>query len=156
MHSMGRRTAGFTLIEVLMVIIILGILVSIAGTSVGKQLSQDRVLRASTVVEGMLTEATQLAVRRRTPISICLRTGTTILQIVQRPSGGTCADVTTPLKSRGFGPGSDLEATLTMDPTAGVTIFPNGRANADLTVTVAGRDVQFQVRRTATGVVRRI
>lgn len=153
MHSMGRRTAGFTLMEVLMVIIIIGILVSIAGTSVGKQLSQDRIVRATSVVEGMLVEGAQLAVRRRTPI--CIQQSGNVLQIVQRPAAGPCATGTV-LKSRGFGPGSDLEATLTLNPTAGVTIFPNGRANADLTVTVEGRDVQFQVRRTATGVVRRI
>jgi prepilin-type N-terminal cleavage/methylation domain-containing protein len=145
MRAWSRR-AGFTLIEVLVVVVILGILVTVSGGSIGKQIARDRVLRASTVVEGMLVEATQLAVRQRVPMRIQLSGN--VLQIVQRSSG-------TAVKSRGFGLGSDLEATLALNPATGVTIFPNGRADGALDVTVAGNGVQFVVRRTATGIVRR-
>lgn len=146
MRAWRAPRAGFTLIEVLVIVVILGILVTISGGSVSRQLTRDRVVRAATVVEGMLVEASQLAVRRRTPMRIT--SSGNVLRIVERASG-------TVVKSRGFGPGSDMEATLTLAPTGGITIFPNGRADQALTVTVAGSGIQFVVQRTATGIVRR-
>ena len=58
------------------------------------------------------------------------------------------------IRERDFGPGFDLRATLALDPSGGVTVFPNGRANAALTVTVSGTNISHTVTRTATGVVR--
>jgi prepilin-type N-terminal cleavage/methylation domain-containing protein len=140
------RSAGFSLIEVLVVVMILGILVSVGGTAIGRQVARDRVLRASTVVEGMLVEATQLAVRRRRPMRVDIQGNA--LRIVDRDSSKV-------VKSRGFGAGSDLNATLTLSPPTGVTIFPNGRADAALTVTLSGEGLQYVVGRSATGIVRR-
>ena len=146
MRAWHHRPRGFTLIEVLIVVTILGILVAISGSSIGRQVARDRVIRASTVVEGMLVEATQLAVRRRVPMSITAQGST--LQIRDRATG-------TVVKSRGFGAGSDLNATLTLSPATGVTIFPNGRANAALTVTLAGEGLQL-VEATQLAVRRRV
>lgn len=146
MRAWPAARVGFTLIEVLMVVVILGILVTISGTSVSRQLTRDRAVRAATVVEGMLVEGSQLAVRRRTPMRIQLSGN--VLQLVQRSTGVV-------VKSRGFGAGSDLEATLTFDPAGGITIFPNGRGDGELTVTITGNGAQLVVRRTATGIVRR-
>ncbi|MFM8910411.1 MAG: prepilin-type N-terminal cleavage/methylation domain-containing protein [Gemmatimonadota bacterium] len=146
MRPWRARRPGFTLIEVLVVVVLIGIVVTVSGTSVSKQLTRDRAVRAATVVEGMLVEATQVAVRRRVPIRI--QGSGTALQIVERSTG-------TVIRSRSFGQGSDMEATLTLDPVAGVTIFPNGRASGDLSVTVTTDGAAFVVRRTATGIVRR-
>jgi hypothetical protein len=48
-----------------------------------------------------------------------------------------------------------LDATLTLSPSGGVTIFPTGRADTVLTVTVEGEGTRFVVGRSATGIVRR-
>ena len=60
----SSRTArvGFTLIEMLVVVVIAGVLISISAGAIGKQIARDRVLRSANVVQGMLTEASQLAV----------------------------------------------------------------------------------------------
>ena len=142
----GRSRRGFTLIELLVVIVIAGILLTIGGASIGTQIAHDRVSRSATVVQGLLTEASQLAVRRRAPVRVVL-TGTA-LQITDRATG-------TVIKQRNFGNAYDLRATLVMSPSAGITIFPNGRADSNLRVAVSGPGLTTTVSRTATGIVRR-
>lgn len=137
---------GFTVVELLIVMVVAGILISISANSIARQVRRDRVIRSATVVEGLLAEAGQLAVRRRSPVTVTL-SGTTF-RINDRSTG-------TAVKSKDFGPGFDLQATLAFTPSTGVTIFPNGRASAALRVTVSGSGVTQAVSRTATGIVRR-
>lgn len=137
---------GFTVIELLIVVAIAGILIAISANSIGNQIARDRVLRSATVVEGMLAEAGQVAVRRREPVTLTLN-GTTLS--INRRSTGTV------LRSRNFGPGFDLRATLAMTPSTGITIFPNGRASSGVRITVSGSGLTQSVSRTATGIVRR-
>jgi hypothetical protein len=94
----------------------------------------------------MLTEASQLAVSRRAPVRVEFNGG--VLQILDRDTG-------TLIKGRSFGPTNDLRATLALFPSTGITIFPNGRADAGLRVSVAGPSMSTVVSRTATGIVRR-
>lgn len=137
---------GFSLIELLIVIVIAGVLVSISAGAIGRQIARDRVLRSAMVIEGLLTEASQLAVRRRAPVTLTF-SGTT-LSINDRATG-------TAIKSRNFGPDYDLRATLAMSPTTGITIYPNGRANSAVRINVSGMGLSQTVSRTATGIVRR-
>lgn len=142
-----RRTrAGFSLIEMLVVVTIVGILLAISGGAIGRQIARDRVLRSATVVQGMLTEASQLAVRRRAPVRVEFNGGE--LQIIDR-------NTNTVIKGRSFGPTMDLRATLSLSPSGGITIFPNGRANSGIRISVSGPDLTTVVSRTATGIVRR-
>lgn len=142
-----RRTrAGFSLIEMLVVVTIVGILLAISSGAIGRQIARDRVMRSAHVVQGMLTEASQLAVRRRAPVRVEFNGG--VLQILDRDSG-------TLIKGRSFGPTNDLRATLALSPSGGITIFPNGRADSGLRVSVSGPDLSTVVSRTATGIVRR-
>lgn len=143
--SSARR--GFSLIELLMVLSITGVIIAVAATQIGRQLSRDRVLRAATSVQGLLVEASQLAVRRRTPMRVTL-SGTSTVQVRQRAGDSL-------VRQWSFDGASDRRATLAFTPSTGITIFPNGRADTALTVVLTSTTGRATVTRSATGVVRR-
>lgn len=146
MHRPARTRTGFTLIEVLIVITIVGILLGTALPRVGTSVRLDRVNRAAMVAQGMLDEAGQLAARRRTPVTVTVASGW--LRINDRASG-------TAIKQRNFGSGQDMGAALAISPSAGITVFPNGRGTAALRLTLSTTGKTVTVSRTATGIVRR-
>ncbi len=141
---LGNRPA-FTLIELIIVVVIVGMLLATAVPKVGRQINTDRANRSAAVLVGMLDEASQLAVRRRSPVTVTLSSGTVFVR--DRASSAV-------LKQRTFS-GNDLRATIAFDPSTGITIFPNGRSTANLTVTVTGGTATRTVTRTATGILRR-
>jgi len=145
-HPITRSRRGFTLIEVLIVVTIVGILLGTALPGLGRTVTQDRVRRAGSVVHGMLEEATRLAQRRGAPVTITISSGA--LRVTERGSG-------TVLKRRSFGAGQDISASLAINPSGGITIFPNGRGSATLTLTLTGGGETVTVTRTTTGIVRR-
>jgi prepilin-type N-terminal cleavage/methylation domain-containing protein len=69
-----RSRDGFTLVEVLIVMILIGIVGGIAMTQVGGMLAQTRVQRAASVVAADLKLAHSLAGRRRQPVRISIDT----------------------------------------------------------------------------------
>lgn len=141
-----RRRLGFTLIEVLIVITIVGILLGVAIPRVGTSVRRDRVQRAAVVAQGVLDEAALFAARRRAPVNVTL--SGTFLRVTDRATGNV-------LRQRSFGAGEDLNAALTIDPAGGITIFPNGRSTAALSLTLSGSGESVVVSRTTTGILRR-
>jgi prepilin-type N-terminal cleavage/methylation domain-containing protein len=138
---------AFSLIEILIVMVMIGVLVGIALPKMARTINRDRVLRSATVVQGMMDEATQFATRLRVPVTITLSSGT--IAITNRSTNAV-------LRSRSFGNAQDLRATISFSPVAGVTVFPTGRASAQLVVTLTNDGgYTSTVTRTATGIVRR-
>ncbi len=140
------RRRGFTLIELLLVIVIIGVLLATALPKVGRSISRDRVNRAAFIVQGMLDEAGQISRRQGVPVTVTF--ASSAFRINLRSSGVA-------VKSRLFDAASDVGATLSLNPSAGITIFPTGRANAALTVTVTGGGVTKTVTRSTAGIIRR-
>lgn len=138
--------SGFTLIELMIVVVIVGLLLGVAVPRVGASIARDRVDRATFMVQGVLDEATQIARRRGVPVTVTVVDQA--LRINLRSSGAA-------IKTKRFGSTSDMVANIAINPTTGITIFPNGRANAAVTITVSGSGNTNTVTRSATGIVRR-
>lgn len=145
-HPITRSRRGFTLIEVLIVVTIVGILLGTALPGLGRTVTQDRVRRAGSIVQGMVDEAGRLAQRRGRPVTITI--SGTFLRVTDRNSAAV-------LKQRSFGAGQDINATLAINPVGGITVFPNGRGSAALTLTLTGGGETVTVSRTTTGILRR-
>ena len=143
--SRGRRT-GFTLIEILIVVVLVGIILGVAIPRVGTSVRQDRVQRAAMVTQGMLDEAALFAARRRTPVNVTV--SGSWLEVRDRATG-------TVLRRRSFGAGQELNANLAISPNTGITIFPNGRSNSALRIALSGSGESVVVSRTTTGILRR-
>lgn len=144
-----RRTVprpAFTLIELLIVIVMVGILLGVALPRVGTSINRDRVLRSAVVVQSMLDEAGQFAARLQVPVDVDLTSGSIV--VTNRSTGAV-------LRSRPFGANQDLRATVAFSPVGGITIFPNGRADAALRISLATDGFSTVVSRTATGILRR-
>lgn len=146
LHPHRSHPAGFTLIELLIVVAMIGALLAVTIPNIGRQVNRDRVQRSAMVVQGMLDEASALAARRRSPVTVTLAGSE--LRIRDRATGNV-------IRSRAFGPNEDLRATLVMVPNTGITIFPNGRSNANVTITLTGSGGNSTITRTTTGIVRR-
>ena len=107
LRNRRRARRGFSLIEILIVMIMVGALLAVALPRVGRQISRDRAQRSAMVVQGILEEASQIASRVGTPVTITYSSG--VLSIQERDGSPT-------YRSRRFGSGQDLKATVTMNP----------------------------------------
>ena len=63
-------TSGFSLIEVLVVVVILGIMAGIAGPAMSVMVRHNRVNRATMVITSDLQNAFAVAARQREPVRI--------------------------------------------------------------------------------------
>jgi type II secretion system protein H len=146
---LAPRRAGFTLTELLMVIVILGILATLATPRVYQTVARAKVNQAAGVIAADLEQAVTLAGRRRQPVVVTLESATTYT-VRDRVSSGTGA--------------LRLQRVLTLAGDQGVSsmafsrtplqIFPNGTTDGAFTVTVGGAGLTRTVTVTAAGQVR--
>lgn len=141
-----RRT-GFTLIEVVIALAVMGMLAMILMPKVGTIMEHDRVNRAATVVASDLEQAVTIAGRERKPVRLTCTCATAQYTVVDR-SGGTSR------LSRKLGTNSEYHLTTLTFSTPSVDIFPTGVTSADLTVTVGSAGYSRQIRLTTAGYVR--
>lgn len=147
---LARRRSGFTLTELLMVIVILGILATLATPKVYQTVARSKVNQAAGVVAADLEQAVALAGRRRQPVVLALEsTGTYTL----RDRVGSDPTGTLRLRRVLTLTGDQGVSTLTFSRSP-VQVFPNGTTDGALTVTLGGAGHTRTVTLSAGGQVR--
>ena len=125
-----RSRDGFTITEVLIVLILVGIIGGFAFARVGSMLAQTRVQRAASVVAADLKLAHSMAGRQRMPIQISIDPTARAFRL---------RDHTTPTKiyserhfhSNGEYPVESFQTTQTS-----LLVYPNGLADGPVTITL--------------------
>ena len=139
---------GFSIVELLVVVAILGIMAGIAGPAMSLMVRHNRVNRATMVITSDLQNAFAVAARQRQPVQIQADSANRSYQFVDRKTG-------TVLRIRTFyGDNSEyLLNTLVFTP-ATIDVFPNGVSSAPLTVKLANGDYSKQIKASTAGFVR--
>lgn len=141
------RRAGFTLLESLIVIILLGLVASFAMPAFERSANRSRADRAANVVVNDLRNAFSLAERQRKPIRISIDAAGRRYTIIDRASS-------TVLVRRDLGTSSPFRLSGMTTTRVTVDVFPNGLASATLGVGLTLGSNSRTVSMTRAGLVR--
>lgn len=144
-----RARAGYTLIELTIVMVIGGIVTTMSMGKVHTLLSQQRVVHAATAVQNDLEAAFQIAGRNRKPVQIAYDAGKQRFTIGER-GGSAMYYRRTNLGSQAYG-FSSTSVTVSRSP---VAVFPNGMAEDTLLITFSSNGITKKLRMSRTGMVQ--
>jgi type II secretion system protein H len=142
-----RARQGFSLVEMLIVIVILGIMAAVATPAISKVIRVQRVNKAAAIVAADLQNVFAMAGRQRAPVHLASNSTAKTYTFSDRKTG-------TVLQTRSLGSTSEYQlGTLVFSP-ATVDMFPNGISSAPLTVTVGTGTYTRTVTASTAGFVR--
>lgn len=136
------------MIEILAVVIIFGVLVTVAMPKVQGIMRTSRVSSAAAIVAGDLNHAYSLAARSRRPVRLTCDASMTGYTITDRD------DATNVMVNRSVGANKDLKITAGKCSAASVDFFPNGLASSAFEITLQSVDDARLVSMTRVGKVR--
>lgn len=141
--------AGFTLLETLVVLIIIGIMVTITVVGIAPALERGRVQHAAGAVTADLLFAQAEAARARATVVVVLVPGMSTLFVRERD------DASRIFRQRYLGADSEYGIdSVTASPTNMVEILPSGLARQNITFTISGGASTREVQLTRAGLIR--
>jgi prepilin-type N-terminal cleavage/methylation domain-containing protein len=147
-----RARRGFSLMEMLIVVILVGIIMSVAGVRVSGMMTQQRVIRAASTIQTQLETAFALAGRNREPMKIVFATSAAAITVKTTNRAGTTTFTTTDLKALGLSNGNVTASSNSIE------VFPSGFASDTLNIQVlvsrGGATYKRVVRMTRAGQVK--
>ena len=126
-----RARAGFSILEMLVVVILVGIVMSVAGVRVTGMMTQQRVIRAASTIQTDMEMAYAIAGRNRVPMKIVFSTNAAAILVRVTDRDGATEYKRTDLKQLGLANGSVTASSNE------VTVFPNGFASDTLSIQVS-------------------
>jgi prepilin-type N-terminal cleavage/methylation domain-containing protein len=142
------RRNGFTMLELMLVVVLLGIVSAMSAGRIHDLIIQQRVVRAATAVQNGLESAFALAGRNRQPVRISWSPASMQFGVTDR-SGNVFY--------RRIGLGADaygLESANVSVSRSPVEVYPGGLANDTLAVTLSVSGMTKRIRMTRSGLVR--
>ena len=141
-----RTVAGFTLLEMLIVIVVFAMLATLSFPTMSRVYSHSRVNQAAALVAHDLSQAASDAARERKPIRITRGVDLKSITVTDRQSG-------TLLQTVWLGPDAYQLDSIAFSVSP-VDLFPNGFTSNALTVTLWARGYSRQVSMSRAGWVR--
>ena len=144
---LAGRTSGFSMLEMLIVLIIIAILVGIGIPQISRLIRHERVNRAAQVLVQDLQNGFAMAGRQRAPVRLTFTPTTKTYIFTDRSSG-------TVLQTRVMSTGSEYSLTALTPSVTTVDILPNGIGSAAFTVDLVNGDYQRRVWASTAGFIR--
>ena len=145
-HKAGVR--GFTLMEMLVVIGMLGILAAMAGPSLSRIVRHQRTNRAAMVIAADLQNAFAVAARQRAPVRIQADAASRSYQFVDRKTNAV-------LRIRTFyGDTSEYRLQTLVFTPATIDVFPSGISSSAVKVDLSNGDYAKQITASTAGFIR--
>ncbi|MFL5467568.1 MAG: Tfp pilus assembly protein FimT/FimU [Gemmatimonadaceae bacterium] len=145
-HKYSRL--GFTMLEVLVVVVIIGVLAMIVGPATSRIVRHQRVNRAATVIAADLQNAFAVAARQRQPVRIQADATTRSYQFIDRKTGAV-------LRIRTFyGDTSEYRLSKLVFNPATIDVFPNGISSAKVDIDLANGDYSKKISASTAGFIR--
>jgi prepilin-type N-terminal cleavage/methylation domain-containing protein len=143
-----RARAGFSILELLIVMLIMGVMAQLSMGRVHAMLNQQRVVHAATAIQNDLEAAFQIAARNRKPVQI--KWDSTMQQLIIGDRSGSMfyRKTNLGLQAYGFRGGA---VTVSQSP---LQIYPNGLAADTLLITISSNGVTKKVRMSRAGLVQ--
>lgn len=139
---------GFTAIELIIIVTIMGVLASIAGPALSRVVRHSRTNRAAFAITADLQNAFAVAARQREPVSIVADSATRSYQFIDRKSGVV-------LRIRTFyGDTSEYHLQRLVFNPSTVDVFPTGVSSAALTVDLSNGNYARRITASTAGFVR--
>lgn len=145
-YGFGRRQAGFTLLETIIVLVVIAMMTAVVAPKVNSAIGHSRVNNSAGVIAGDLQLAFSLASRQRTPLRITIDPSANTYTITTRAG--------TVIRQRDLGDGSDLQVSTMSASVTTLDVFPNGLSSGPLTITVGISGYEQTISMTRAGQVR--
>ena len=147
-YATTRGLKGFTLFELLIIVVILGIAATMMGPAMSRIVRHQRVNRASTIIVSDLQNAFAVAARQRMPVRVQADSASRSYQFIDRKTLAV-------LRIRAFyGDTSEYKlSTLQFTPTT-FDVFPNGVSSSPVTIKLANGDYTRTITASSAGFVR--